>query len=135
MNKSIESVLNSLEEFSRSYHRNLIFRGLVSCLSVLLVFFIIICIIEYFSFLNSTFRKIIFWTYLSISTILIVKLIIIPIFKLFLSKNSSKEKKRVAKLIGLHFPEIEDKLINILQLNELTIAQGNLLTLVLIKNI
>ena len=119
MNKSIDRVINRLEGFSRSYHRNLIFRGLVSCLSVLLVFFIIICIIEYFSFLNSTFRKIIFWTYLSISTILIFKLIIIPIFKLFLSKNSSDENKRVAKLIGLHFPEIEDKLINILELNEL----------------
>ena len=127
MNKSIDSVINRLEEFSRSYHRNLIFRGLVSCLSVLLVFFIIICIIEYFSFLNSTFRKIIFWTYLSISTILIVKLIIIPIFKLFISKNSSDEKKRVAKLIGLHFPEIEDKLINILELNELDYSSRELI--------
>ena len=119
MNKSIDNVINRLEEFSRSYHRSLIFRGLASCLSVLLVFFIIICVIEYFSFLNPTFRKIIFWTYLSISAILIVKLVIIPILKLFLSKNSPNENKRVAKLIGQHFPEIEDRLINILELTEL----------------
>ena len=127
MNKSIDNVINRLEEFSRSYHRSLIFRGLASCLSVLLVFFIIICVIEYFSFLNSTFRKIIFWTYLSISAILIVKLVIIPILKLFLSKNSPNENKRVAKLIGQHFPEIEDRLINILELNELDYSSKELI--------
>ena len=119
MSKSFSSVINRLEQFSRAYYRNVIFRGAISCIAILIVFFITICLIEYFSFLNSYFRKILFWTYLGIMLGLIIKLIFVPIVNLYLSIKSPKENQRVAKLIGKHFPEIEDKLTNILELNEI----------------
>ena len=119
MSKSFRSVIERLELFSRAYYKNLIFRGILSCLTILIVFFIAICLIEYFSFLNSYFRKIIFWTYLGIVLILVLKLIISPIISLFRTIKNPKENHRVAKLIGKHFPEIEDKLINILELKEI----------------
>ena len=119
MSKSYSSVIRRLEQFSQAYYKNLIFRGLLSCVTILIVFFIAICLVEYFSFLNSSFRKILFYTYLGIMIILILKLIITPIVNLILTIKSTKENQRVAKLIGKHFPEIEDKLINILELNEI----------------
>ena len=119
MSKSFRSVIERLELFSRAYYKNLIFRGILSCLTILIVFFLAICLIEYFSFLNSYFRKIIFWTYLGIVLILVLKLIISPIISLFHTIKNPKENHRVAKLIGKHFPEIEDKLINILELKEI----------------
>ena len=119
MSKSFRSVIERLELFSRAYYKNLIFRGILSCLTILIVFFLAICLIEYFSFLNSYFRKIIFWTYLGIVLILVLKLIISPIISLFRTIKNPKENHRVAKLIGKHFPEIEDKLINILELKEI----------------
>ena len=119
MSKSFNSVLKRLEQFSRAYYKNLIFRGALSCLTVIIVFFVAICLIEYFSFLNSYFRKILFWTYLAIVLMLALKLVALPIINLYLAIKSPKENQRVAKLIGKHFPEIEDKLINILELNEI----------------
>ena len=117
MNKSFSSVINRLAQFSRAYYRNLVFQGLLSCATILIVFFITICLIEYFSFLNPSFRKILFWTYLFIMGVLILKLIGEPLFNLIRVIKTPEENQRVAKLIGKHFPEIEDKLINILELN------------------
>jgi len=59
--------------------------------------------------------------------ILIGKLIGIPILNLYRTIKTKQEKHRVAKLIGKHFPEIEDKLINILQLNEIEASSKELI--------
>ena len=119
MSKSFDSVIKRLEKFSKDYYKNLILRGVLTCVTILVVFFVAICLIEYFSFLNSFFRKIIFWTYLIIMVSLFVKLVVLPIIIFFRSIKTPKENQRVAELIGRHFPEIEDKLINILELNEI----------------
>ena len=127
MSKSFDSVTRRLAQFSKLYYRNLILRGILSCATILIIFFITICFIEYFAFLNSFFRKFIFWTYLFVMLILIGKLIGIPILNLYRTIKKEKEKHRVAKLIGKHFPEIEDKLINILQLNDIKSSSKELI--------
>ena len=116
MKQSYDILIQRLENFTKAYYKNLIFRGALSCFAILIVFFITLCLIEYFSFLNSSLRMIFFWTYLGIMTLLIIKLIIIPIIKLFKILKTPFGNQQAAKLIGIHFPEIEDKLINILEL-------------------
>ena len=119
MGKSYNDILERLEKFSAAYYKNIIFRGLISFTSILVILFIVICFIEYFSFLNPTYRKILFWTYLLFIFSLFIKLVFIPILNFIKKINSKEEKKRVAKVIGQHFPEIEDKLNNILELKNM----------------
>ena len=119
MGKSYNDIIKRLEKFSVAYHKNVIFRGLISFISILIILFIVICFIEYFSFLNPIYRKILFWTYLLFISSLFIKLVVLPIFNFIKKINSNEEKKRVAKLIGQHFPEIEDKLNNILELKNM----------------
>lgn len=119
MGKSYNDIIERLEKFSAAYYKNIIFRGLISFASILIILFIVICFIEYFSFLNPIYRKILFWTYLLFISSLFIKLVFIPTLNFIKKINSNEEKKRVAKLIGQHFPEIEDKLNNILELKNM----------------
>ena len=47
-----------------------------------------------------------------------IKFVFFPIIQLFQLTKKRLSQKEAAKIIGSHFPEIEDKLINILELND-----------------
>ena len=75
--------------------------------------------------LNPTARTILFWVFITVELGLFIKLIAIPLLHLFnLRKGINYET--ASKLIGNHFPEVNDKLLNILQLNQ-NPAQSDLL--------
>jgi len=120
MNNSYNILIERLNKFTKSYYTNMLVRGLFSIVAILLLLFIVFCVIEYFSFLNSSFRKILFWTYLSVAAILAIKFVFFPLIQLLQLTKRRISNKEAAKIIGLHFPEIEDKLINILELKSLT---------------
>ena len=120
MSNSYNILIERLNKFTKSYYINMLVRGLFSIIAILLLLFIVFCVIEYFSFLNSSFRKILFWTYLSVAAILVIKFVFFPLIQLLQLTKRRISNKEAAKIIGLHFPEIEDKLINILELKNLT---------------
>ena len=119
MSNSYSILIDRLNKFTKTYYINILVRGLFSIVAILLLLFIIFCVIEYFSFLNSSFRKILFWTYISVASILAIKFIFFPFIQLLQLTKKRISHKEAAKIIGLHFPEIEDKLINILELKNL----------------
>ena len=106
MGKSYNDIIERLEKFSAAYYKNIIFRGLISFASILIILFIVICFIEYFSFLNPIYRKILFWTYLLFISSLFISLFI-PTLNFIKKINSNEEKKRVAKLIGQPFQKLK----------------------------
>jgi len=59
---------------------------------------------------------VLFWLFIAVEVVLLGKFIVIPLARLFkLSKGINY--KDAAGLIGNHFPEVSDKLVNTLQLN------------------
>lgn len=109
---------NKLQQFSRKYYSSELIKGciLFSTLGLLYLFFTLF--IEYFLWLQPTARTILFWIFILIELFLLVRFIGFPIFKLFgLQKGISFED--ASKIIGDHFPEVKDKLLNILQLQKL----------------
>jgi hypothetical protein len=95
---------------------------------VTLLTFIIYALLEYFAYFNTTVRAILFYSYLLLFGLTFVFYVVIPILKIMgLGKQISKEK--VAAIVGKHFPEIDDKLLNILQLEHL-MAAGNFKSLI-----
>ena len=119
MNNSFQDLTFRLKGFIKSYYKNLAFRGTISAITILGLLFILICGVEYLMYLNNEFRKVLFWTYIITSLFIIIKLIIIPLAQLFQLTKKRISNKKAAKIIGLHFPEIEDKIINILELKNL----------------
>lgn len=112
-------LFDKLNRFINKYYKNKILKGLIFLSAALLIFLLFFSIIEYFSRFNTRGRSILFWIYLTINIVILIKFIIVPVFQLFRLSKTIKYSD-AAKIIGNHFPEIDDKILNILQLNELS---------------
>ena len=111
------ALIEKIDEFIRKYYKNQLLRGFLLSTSSVLLFFLAIAIAEYFGQFETTIRTILFYVFLVGTFIIIVKLIFIPLFRLYkLGKIISH--KEAATIIGTHFADVKDKLLNILQLNE-----------------
>lgn len=112
----LELVLK-LDEFIRKYYTNQLIRGLIYSSAALVAFFLLTAIIEYLGNMNTTGRAVLFYGYILLATGIIVRFILIPLFHLVrIGKIISYNQ--AAEIIGRHFKEVKDKLINTLQLQE-----------------
>ena len=93
-------------------------KGILYSLALLLSLFLIMALLEYFGYFPSTVRAILFWFYLLAVVIILGYYVLLPLSKMFrMGKVISYEEAAV--IIGNHFPEIKDKLLNLLQLQQL----------------
>ncbi|MBP1838677.1 hypothetical protein [Formosa algae] len=110
-------IIQKLEGFIRRYYTNELIKGGILFFSIGLLYFLLTLLVEHFLWLNQIARAILFWLFILVEVLLFVKFILIPISKLFkLQKGINYEE--ASKLIGNHFPEVNDKLLNVLQLHE-----------------
>ena len=109
---------SKLDKFIRKYYLNQLIRGGILTLLSLLVLFIFISILEHYMNFDVMFRTFLFWTYIIINSIIISKFILAPILQLLKISKGLKHKD-AAKIIGNHFKEIDDKLLNVLELVEM----------------
>jgi len=117
MTESYSQLIAKLDLFIRKYYKNQLLKGLILCLTFLIAFFLVLSILEYFAYFNSNVRTVLFYAFLSINAIVLVKLIIIPLFGLYrIGKIITYEQ--AAGIIGKHFKEVDDKLLNTLQLKQ-----------------
>lgn len=116
MNSASYSLLiDKLDAFIRKYYKNQLIRGAIYSLGALTAFFLFTATLEYFGQFGITGRAILFYSYLALAAAILVKFIFIPLFGLLkLGKTLSYEA--AAEIVGRHFGEIKDKVINTLQL-------------------
>ncbi len=119
LSNQYQIVLQKLDLFIRKYYKNQLIRGSIYCISLLIIFFLIVNFSEYFGHFNQLVRTVLFYLFILINAAIIVKFIIIPVFRLLkIGKLISHDE--AAKIIGNHFQEVNDKLINTLQLKKLS---------------
>ena len=127
MKKNYQNILfEKLNQFIKKYYLNQLIKGSIYVLSVLLLFFILFCSLEFFSSFNVQGRTFLFWSYIIVSFLIIAKFIVIPTLKMVKIGNTLSYKD-AAKIIGNHFKEIDDKLLNILELSELSETDNELI--------
>ena len=115
MQQGFTQIQYKLQQFAKKYYANELIKGTILFFSLGILYLLFTVFVEYFLWLKPTGRTILFWLFIVIEVALLVKYIFIPIFKLIgLRKGISMEES--SKIIGAHFPEVEDKLLNILQL-------------------
>lgn len=108
-----------LERFIKKFYTNLLIKGALLFVGLSLLLFIFGAALEYFLWFDSGLRTLLFWTIVLAEVLLFFKLIIISAGQLLkLSKGIDYDE--ASSQIGNHFPEVNDKLKNILQLK----AQG-----------
>ncbi len=118
-------VKDKLEKFVRKYYVNELIKGAILFFTIGVLYFMLTMLIENFLWLSSVGRTILFWLFVIVELCLFAKFIIIPVAKLFNLANGINYKK-ASHIIGNHFPEVSDKLLNLLQLKD-TNATSSLL--------
>ncbi|NOR28032.1 MAG: hypothetical protein GQ540_05845 [Lutibacter sp.] len=110
--KSIEV---KLQNFIKKFYYNELIKGLLLFFGIGLLYFIATLFIEHFLWLKPFARTALFWVFILVELSLFTFYILIPIVKLVGFKKGISEVE-ASKIIGNHFPEINDKLLNMLQL-------------------
>ncbi len=111
-------ILQKLQEFIKKYYTNELIKGILLFFSIGLLYFIFTLLIEHFLWLQPFSRTLLFWLFIVVELALLYRYIVIPIFKIYGLKKGISEID-ASKIIGKHFPEISDKLLNMLQLKEM----------------
>lgn len=114
---SFKQIEGKLQAFIKKYYTNELIKGSILFLSFGLLYFIFTLFIESFFWLKPIPRTILFYTFILIELLLLITYILIPISKL-IGINSGITKTKASLIIGKHFSDVEDKLLNVLQLNE-----------------
>ena len=110
-------ILQALDAFIRKYYKNLLIKGVLYAVGIVLTLFLAAVLLEHFGWLSRLARGLIFWLGLAAVVAVTGWFIVRPLLKLNgLGKRISREE--AARIIGRHFPEVSDKLLNLLQLME-----------------
>ncbi len=117
MNNEFKILSERINAFIRKYYKNQLLKGLIFSTSLLLALYLFIDFIEYFAWLGKTGRGVLFFGFVFLTLFSLIYWIFIPLLKLFnLGKTISQ--KEAAIFLGKHFPQVNDKLLNLLQLKE-----------------
>ncbi|RLD90818.1 MAG: hypothetical protein DRJ09_02985 [Bacteroidetes bacterium] len=117
MHNEFNILSTRINAFIRKYYQNRLIKGLILSMSLLLALYLFIDFIEYFAWLGKTGRRILFFGFMFFSLFSMIYWVIVPLLKIFnLGKTISQEEAAV--FLGKHFPEVNDKLLNLLQLEE-----------------
>ena len=110
-------IQEKLHGFIRKYYTNELIKGLILFLAFGLLYLLFTLFIEHFLWLKPTARTILFWIFIFVEFSLLLNYIAIPIFRLIgFSKGISLSE--ASRIIGKHFNNIDDKLLNMIQLHE-----------------
>jgi hypothetical protein len=114
--KASTLIYQKLERFINKYYWNEILKGTILFLGFGLIYLLFTLFVEYFLWLKPNYRAVLFFSFLLVELALILRFIAYPFFKLFKLKKGIDDVQ-ASKIIGQHFNEIDDKLLNFLQLD------------------
>ena len=90
-------------------------KGVIYALALLLSLFLLMAVLEHFGYFGTTVRAILFWFYVVAAAAILGYYVLTPLAKMFrIGRVLSYDE--AAKIVGNHFPEVKDKLLNLLQL-------------------
>ena len=112
-----EHLLNQIDAFIRKYYKNEMLKGGILFLGVLLLSYLIVASLEFFGRFSSSVRAFLFFSFLATNLFLLVKYLIIPLLKL-ISFGKRIDRYQASSIIGSFFPNVSDRLLNTLQLND-----------------
>lgn len=114
---NFKTIQNKLEQFISRYYTNELIKGTILFFAIGLLYLLFTLFVEYILWLNPLARTILFWLFVLVEVGLLAKFIVVPLAKLFKLKKGI-DYIEASKIIGQHFPEVNDKLLNVLQLKQ-----------------
>jgi hypothetical protein len=131
---SIESqiLVQKLDAFIRKYYKNRMLKGALYAVGLIISLYLLIVFFEYMGRFGSGVRAVLFFSSAAAILAIVGYYIVVPFLQIFkLGKVLSNEE--AAKIIGQHFPNIQDKLLNTLQLQQASRKENTSLLLAAIE--
>ena len=119
MPTELDHLIAKLDAFIRRYYQDQLIRGALYSLALLVVVFLAVALLEHLGRFGTGARTAIFWGTVAVSLFILTRFIIIPLVKLF-RLGRVIGHAQAARIIGTHFTEVRDKLLNTLQLRDMT---------------
>ena len=108
-------LLEKLDQFTRKYYTNQIIRGALFTTGSVLILFLAYNLLESEFYFSKEIRKALFYSFIGFTGIAAAVWVLTPLMHYFkLGKIISYEQ--AARIIGDHFGDVKDKLLNVLQL-------------------
>ncbi len=124
MNNYAENLLSQVKSYKNKLYKNMLMKGCILTAAAILAAFTTVNVLEYFGNFNSIVRAVFFYGFLSLAVLLSLRWIFFPLFKLLSAKRQISDLDAAAQ-IGSFFPQVKDKLTNILQLKNAAV-EGSL---------
>ncbi|MCC7051594.1 MAG: DUF4175 domain-containing protein, partial [Bacteroidia bacterium] len=116
MQNAYTEIAQKLEAFIKRFYINQLIKGLIYSVALLFTLFIVVNLLEYFGHFTSIARLFLFIGYILSAILVLAGWVINPFLKIKkLGKTITHEQ--AAQIVGKHFNQIEDKILNVLQLN------------------
>ncbi len=114
---AFDRLIGQVDGFIRKYYKNQIVKGLLLFVGIFLTTYLVVITLEYFGRFNSALRGGLFFGFIGLNGYLLARYIVVPVMKL---KQYGKriDHYQAAEIIGKFFPEVSDRLLNTLQLND-----------------
>ena len=126
MRENGNNIKQQLREYKRKYYLNILIKGVIFSLLLISITFLAANSIEFLLRLNSVGRAALFVALIGVFSFSMIQWVLKPIIVLFNNKQQISDEE-AAKQIGQYFPEVKDKLLNVLQLSSLPNASEALI--------
>ncbi|MDN3595915.1 DUF4175 family protein [Zunongwangia endophytica] len=110
-----EAIKNQLKAFIKKYQLNQLIKGIALFLFIGIFYLLILLIFENYLWFDATVRFSLFISVIFVEVSLLIFFIGLPLIK-YLDLNRAISDKEAAAMIGNYFPEIDDKLLNLIEL-------------------
>lgn len=123
---SYSLLLKKLDAFIRKYYKNLLIRGAMYFALAVLISFLLIVLLEYFGQYNTLTRTVLFYAFVIFTAYCLVRFVVTPLMGMY-KLGKLLTHQHASAIIGKHFPDVKDRLLNTLQLKNEADNQHNLL--------
>lgn len=113
----VAPLLEKLDEFIRKYYINQLLRGLIYFVAGAAGSFLLASGLEYFGQFDTRVRSFLFFGFAGFSIFILIRFVAIPLLKLY-KVGKVLNYNEASLIVGSHFKEVGDKLLNTLQLGE-----------------
>ena len=121
-----DQLIKRLKSYKKKYYFNLLIKGTLLSGTILTSAYLLINSLEYTLHSGSVLRAIMLFSFLILGLWVLIHWVADPLLRLF-TLNKQLSDQAAALQIGRFFPEVKDKLLNTIQLHQLTLSDNTLI--------
>lgn len=114
---AFDRLIEQIDSFIRKFYKNQMIKGLLLFVGVLIPSYILVVSLEYLGRFSTPIRAILFFSFIGVNGWIFTKYFLIPVLRLR-SFGKRIDRYQASVIIGRFFPNVSDRLLNTLQLND-----------------